>query len=286
MMESQYLTIGDYSVCLQFEPEDFGNLIAHLYPCARSQEMPGCETSVLLKVNGCCSSRGCFDIGSTSDHNDFFMDLEWQITVAALSHNRRFHQMHCAGALFGSQCAIIPGSSNAGKTSLTMELMRRGCKIFTDEVFLIDRVKGEFAAFPRSFIVKENTYSIFPGISHPKSLNGYSGWRKDAKQKAWFQDPQAVASDPFIQRRLCRQGAIFFVQYTRGSELLLNPLSRINVMKKLVTHSLNIKGNEESALIVLADLVEDFPGFELKFDSLSAAADCIFETLTTLKKAV
>ncbi len=284
-MRSQFFKIGDYTFCLQYEPEYFANFIEQFYYCARSEKGCDSETFILLKNGRYYYVQGGLNISAKDNLDSFFVAFEWEITKKAMAHNGRFHQIHCAGLVYNEQTIIIPGSSNAGKTTLVMELLRRGAKAFTDEIFLIDRNSGEFVAFPRSFLVKENSYALFPEIPHPKTTNGHGGWRKDVEQMTWYQNPQAIKNEPFIQRALLRSGAIFFATYTSGSKLLLNSMTPINVMRTLASHSLNIFGNEENSLMVLGDLARDFPGFSLQFDSLHEAADRIFNTLSTLKKA-
>lgn len=284
-MAKQFYTIADYTFCLQYDPKDFGNLIEQIYPCARSEEKPGFETLVLVKTDRRYTVRGDVEECATGDRDNFFANLEWQITKRALAHNQRFHQIHSAGVAFGDKTIIIPGRSNAGKSCLAMALMRRGGRLFSDEIFLIDRNSGEFVSFPRSFLVKERSYAMFPEIPHPKTFNGYCYWRDNVKQMIWYQDPKTVIPDPFIQKALCRDGGIFFARFTPGKPLSIRPVTPIHVMKNLVPHSLNILNHEENSLKVLGDLATDFAGFELKFDSLPAAVDGILDTLGALKEA-
>ena len=284
MFRSQSYIIGDYSFCLRYDPKVFANLIDNIYPCARNNSGIEGDTFHLLRNGPCYCILNGSETRIKADCDDFFSALEWEITTAALAHNQHFLQLHCGGLLHDEQVVIIPGWSNSGKTTLVMELMRRGAKVFSDEIFLVDRKDGLFAPFPRSFLVKENSYSLFPDISRPETKNGYCFWEEDVNQMIWYQDPREIAPEPFNSKTRIRNGAIFFPSFSSGSNLSLESVTPINVMRHLVPQSLNMMKNEKNSFMVLGDLAADFPGFTLKFSSLCEAVDCILDTLSTLKK--
>ena len=141
-MEKQFYSIADYAFCLRYDRNDFKNLISQIYPCARSEEKPGFETLVLVKTDRRYTVRGDVEECATDDRDRFFAKLEWQITKKALAHNQRFHQIHSAGVAFGYKTIIIPGWSNAGKSCLSMELMRRGGRLFSYQIWMGHRKTG------------------------------------------------------------------------------------------------------------------------------------------------
>jgi hypothetical protein len=77
---------------------------------------------------------------------------------------KEFFLIHAGVVSKDGKGVVIVGPSSFGKTTLTMELVRRGFKFLSDEFCPIDRRTMHIHSFPRSLGVWEDSLSIFSGI--------------------------------------------------------------------------------------------------------------------------
>jgi len=75
-----------------------------------------------------------------------------------------FFLIHAAVVSKDGKGIVIVGPSSFGKTTLTMELVRRGFKFLSDEFCPIDRRTMHIHSFPRSLGVWEDSLNIIRGI--------------------------------------------------------------------------------------------------------------------------
>jgi hypothetical protein len=68
---------------------------------------------------------------------------------------QRRRALYAAGLATGNACVAIAGPSGTGKTTLALELLRRGWATYGDEFVLLDRATLEVAGVPLAFMVRE-----------------------------------------------------------------------------------------------------------------------------------
>ncbi len=102
------------------------------------------------------------------------------IPFMELLKRRQRYSLHAAGVRMNKAGLLIPGTSGAGKTTLTLTLLRAGWDILSDDMlFLADGPDGiEVLAFPDIIDVTDATMRFFPELAdwarQPKGL----GWTK------------------------------------------------------------------------------------------------------------
>lgn len=74
---------------------------------------------------------------------------------------RGLHAVHAGAVSIGGRGLLLPGGTHAGKSSLVVELLRRGARYFSDEYALIDPA-GCVHAYPRPLLIRNGSPKQFP----------------------------------------------------------------------------------------------------------------------------
>jgi hypothetical protein len=98
--------------------------------------------------------------------------------------NTRWRSLYAAALRLGERAILISAQSGIGKTTLALELMRRGARLYTDEFAFVRRSDGYVWGLPRALMIRERTLAIFPDArlraaceaSTPRSPHGDRIW--------------------------------------------------------------------------------------------------------------
>lgn len=86
----------------------------------------------------------------------------------------RSHFLIHAGVVSSSRAGIVlAADAGHGKTTLVLELIRRGCKFLSDEMAALGRTDGKVHPFPRSLRVRPGTLEL---TGFPKAAAGAPEW--------------------------------------------------------------------------------------------------------------
>lgn len=87
--------------------------------------------------------------------------------------------IHGAAVSLDDQAIILPAYSGYGKTTLVMELVRRGFQFLSDDIAAINRSNRLTDPFPRSLGIREGTLALCGGIvlDHQRFLPSIDGGR-------------------------------------------------------------------------------------------------------------
>jgi hypothetical protein len=116
--------------------------------------------------------------------------LELLLLNAALERATHLAAAHAGVVARCGRAALICGDGGAGKTTLTLALLRRGCAYLSDEVALLDVKRGVVRAYPRSPGIRQGAIALLedvplgPGAFQATSLAG---------DRKWFADPGTLA---------------------------------------------------------------------------------------------
>jgi len=81
---------------------------------------------------------------------------------------RDFFLIHAGVVSRRKEAIIIAGPSSFGKTTLTLELVKRGFKFLSDEFCAVDRNDGLIYSFPRSLSVRADSLCMVKGMGGEK----------------------------------------------------------------------------------------------------------------------
>lgn len=119
--------------------------------------------------------RMCFDLKSSpvrvwSDH--FVLPVNFLIEVALLRKGYTF--LHSAGVQWQGRNFLFPAHGGTGKTALVTGLMKKGAKLFGDDLIVVG--KGHVLGYPQDFSV----YPYHVGLLGLKDPSLTRAFRKDA----------------------------------------------------------------------------------------------------------
>jgi hypothetical protein len=94
-------------------------------------------------------------VAAYGDHRLLLTQIEWHAIAMGLQDTTRYAAIHGAALVRGSSVVLLLADSGAGKTTLTLGLMRRGWLPLTDDVILVDAQTLAVQPFPRCFHVDD-----------------------------------------------------------------------------------------------------------------------------------
>ncbi len=95
------------------------------------------------------------------------------ILNAIVAGVRSHFLIHAGVVSYGSQGIILVADSGHGKTTLVLELIRRGFKFLSDEMAALGRADRRVHPFPRSLRIRPGTLEM---VGFPKAAHGAPEW--------------------------------------------------------------------------------------------------------------
>ena len=83
------------------------------------------------------------------------------ILKSIFSRIRSHLLIHAGAVAWGDQAALLVADTMHGKTTLVLELVRRGFKFFSDDVAALSRADGMIHPFPRALAIRAGTFKMF-----------------------------------------------------------------------------------------------------------------------------
>ena len=204
--------------------------------------------------------------------------LEWQLDIFLWHHEKRHMLLHAGSVSVGDSGVLIPGSSRAGKSSLTMSLLLRGARYFSDEVGVVNTDSFELMAFPKP--LSSRVPNLFPevtswfGPSEEEVAEEVDGWRP-----VWFTHADDIRpgsiSDPV------RVSHIIFPEPGDSSSPVLEPMSKSEAMKRMLRHTVNFEIVGSRAFHALAGIVREAQAYRLMRNGIDSTADLVLDTITS-----
>lgn len=172
-------------------------------------------------------------------------------------HPLQRYGLHANGLVRDGRGLLIVGDSGAGKTTLTLALMRAGWSYLSDDAIVLRECEGdvEALALRRGISCTSRTRVRFPEV-RPMG----SRWQELAAGK-WLGDVDAASR---VAR--CTPRALVFPQVAEVARSVRRPLGDTEVLAQLLRQSPGIVAGAETAkaqLDVLRNLVRQAPGHAL-----------------------
>lgn len=192
--------------------------------------------------------------------------LERRITTMALERQQGSILLHAAAIASREACAIFPGGSGVGKTTLVMALRELGCQVLGDDILLLDPNRRTVRAYPRSFLIKPS------GAGTARTVNGA------ARQTRLAAFPD-IHGNPSAARALPVEWVVFLdIGRRRRPEML--HVGDAESLRRLLHLSDCRRVREEAAFGALSALVREAGCHRLRYSEAGEGAEALLRFLT------
>ncbi len=165
------------------------------------------------------------------------LETHLRLTVGEYADDRVF--VHAGVVSWRNEAIIIPAKSFKGKTSLVVELVKRGAVYYSDEYAVIDS-EGYVHPFPKTLSVR--------GI-----IDEYTQLERDVGFYGGNKGKEAI-----------KPGLILVTQYKKHSKFRPKRLTQGEVVLELISNTLPIRRNPEFSLKSLNKLADNSIAIETK----------------------
>jgi len=171
-------------------------------------------------------------------------------------------------------CILLPARPGSGKSTLTAALVHAGWSYLSDEAALLDAATMRVAPVPIAFCLKPGGIAPVAAFWPAARLLPFH-MRMDGKRVAYLPPPadRTVLSDARLKVR-----GIAFVRYREGHARAINPLSRLDALRRLIGECVAISGRLDVARVgALVDWIAGVPCIELVYGSTEDGVTAIGE---------
>jgi hypothetical protein len=189
-------------------------------------------------------------------------------TVSSLANGRDL--FHAGVVSLDGAGVVMVAPSKMGKTTLTLQLVSRGCGFLSDEIACLDPETGLLEPFPRKINLRESTRELL-GLealaeAHPERLEASSG-------------ELSVDIEEMVPGSLAGPCPLRYLLFPAGiaDEPWLEPLARTNVLFRLFDHALIRLRDPAARLFRYASLLGRVECYTLVMGEPDATADLILQ---------
>ena len=185
-----------------------------------------------------------------------------------------YYYVHAAVVSFGERAVVLPGLSQAGKSTLALALIQRGAHFLSDELLAYDPEAERAVAFPRALKIRDVCEPYFPAFA--------SHWQGTGEGR--FLPFDALPEDAV--RAHAEVAAVVSPRWTPPEEAGEDPIDACmpitpgQALLDLTTSSLNFGTHRTQSLDCLKSLVEGAASARLAWQDPHRAAEAI-EALVT-----
>jgi hypothetical protein len=270
-MLSRQVSFGGATIGVDYSAGRAAAIVEHLYSSIGCEPSGAPDATLSLIEN---VSDGIFELSCNGevrcrDHLDGAIG-SWLLHLTTLelaSRSTGGLLLHAAAVASDGQCVVLPGSTGAGKTTLTAYLAGRGFRYMTDELTFVADGSTTVEAFVRPLKLKTD------GAAALRREN-----RLQIRESQRLVGPSdvLVSADAFSSTRpLARAqlGGIIFPRYQRRGPLRVEPMSPAQAGFRLIECALNRKVRPDHGFTDVTRLAAAVPSYELRYSSLEQLDD-------------
>jgi HprK-related kinase A len=203
--------------------------------------------------------------GRITQQWQLFRFLECQLDILLAEKVDRPLLLH-AGAVARNGCGVImPGPSGSGKSSLTLALLQRGFRYYSDEIAVVDPATGWLHPFPKPVSIKDR--HIFNGLAQHQDL--WFGPEANEDRGVWYLHPEDLTGGKIGEPS--PTSYIVFPKYHPDYQPRLRHLPFGEALKELVHNSINLSRSGNEGFRLLAGLVREAHCFTLESNDLTTS---------------
>ena len=216
---------------------------------------------------------GYAQVGRTTSYWQLFRHLEIETVSFLVNDTKNLYLFHAGAVTKGRTGILLPGTSGAGKSSITLALLLRDYRYMSDELALVDVSTGELHPFPKPLSLKN--ISIFSGLAIHNIWLGPEAGEKAREEPVWYIHPEDIKPNTIGEPTPIRY--IIFPTYDPAATPQIKPLTSDEAMRRLIDNSVKFHQFGRHGLHLLANLLEEAECFCLTSNDLEKTTALINE---------
>lgn len=263
--------LQSHQFSIQTGNRKLADLCTQLYPNSRTKRMGHVDLIYSLKMRSDRIAGTMYEISvdsirrqQTNRKSEVFSHLEWMITCNALSRLRGFLQLHAGAVVKDGKIILLPAAHGCGKTTLALSLTKRRYRCLSDDIVLIDPRSFTVIPFPRSFLIKAGAIKKLTKSNLIDSRNAY-----------YCRSADILYFNPDAKNKSCgskaKPYAIVELKHHHRFKNELRPVSKPQMVVKLLNQSFNVHNHKRKGVAILAGLVRECRCYSLKTNNVDDA---------------
>jgi hypothetical protein len=201
--------------------------------------------------------------------------LLWHISQAVVEASGEYLLIHAAAVEATPGAVVLPAAPNAGKTTLTVALIRAGFDYLTDEVVALSAESERVLPFPRPLTLEPESFAALADLDPAAS-----SWTADTEVPAIsspvddvgeWRHVRAARIRPTPFGRASPPQVVVFPRYQLGVPTRLEPIGTAEALLELATNTFNLDRHGGQGLALLARVAERCSCFRLDVSELDEA---------------
>lgn len=210
---------------------------------------------------------------TASPRADHALDiLLWHVNQEAVRSCARHIVLHAAAAGRDGRAVLLPGPTEAGKTTLVAGLARAGLAYLTDEAVALSLDDGAAEPFPKPLSLHPPSAALFPELAGAEP-GGASAPAGSARHVPPARLGARTATGPM------QVAVVVFPRYVAGAPTVLAPLHRADALAMLCQNAFNLNRAGRAGFARLAALARSAPAFRLTGGDLTDAVAAVTAAL-------
>jgi HprK-related kinase A len=205
-----------------------------------------------------------------------FPMLEWGLNWCVSSHCHQYLTLHAAVVAMHDRALIMPAPPGSGKSTLCAGLIRRGWRLLSDELTLIDPGSGNIIPVPRPVSLKNASIDVIQAFDRKAVLGPAVRDTMKGTVAHMSPPPDSVrrAAEPAVP------AWIVLPRYVAGSAPSLTPLSKAQAFMQLADNSFNYHIHGRHGFDTIGKVIDTCGCYEFSYSDL-ADAERVFAQLAS-----
>lgn len=202
-----------------------------------------------------------------SDATVAVRDFNHELLHGVMQRAAHLFYVHAGVVALDERGVVLPGLSRAGKSTLTLALLRAGARFLSDELLAFDPTSGTARAFPRAIKIRDACVHYFDDLAHEFVGDGEGRFLPFEALPAGIVCPGAAVS------------AVVVPRWDTAGPNSLTPISPGAALLSLANSALNFGSHRAASIEYLADIVQGALAWELRWQEPSGAAALLVDAL-------
>ncbi len=186
--------------------------------------------------------------------------------------NAAWRSLYAAAVRVGDRAILISAQSGIGKTTLALELLRRGAGLYSDEFAFVRRADGFVWGLPRALMIRERTIAIF-GDTRLRDACEASTPRTQHGDRVWDNIDAGDVFGEDVFAKPAPLAAAFMLERAEGparSDAVTPALAAVEFTKRL-----NADAEGFPRFVDTTEMLSSVPCYRIVAHTPGAAADII-----------